>query len=91
MLIFEAIKANQYSSKIATQLIIATKTKYIIATKIGLFCCDNIQYCVIKFGFLIFKLKRSALNYFIHDEAGVVNLFLNFEKKKCQVFFLQKS
>ena len=65
MLIVKAVKAKQYSSKIA---------------KIRLFYYD-IQHSIIKFDFLNFKFERSAINYFIHAEVDILNLFLNFGKK----------
>ena len=40
----------------------------------------DIRYCKIKFEFLIFKFSQSALNYFIHAEVGILNLFLIFEE-----------
>ena len=64
MLIVKAVKAKQYSCRIA---------------KILFFC--DMQFCIIKFDFLIFKFEHSALNHFIHAEVGIPNLFLNFEKK----------
>ena len=74
MLIVKAVKAKQYSSKIA---------------KIRLFCCD-IQDCIKKIDFMIFKFEHRALNYFIHAEVGIFNLFLNFEKKVSGIVFIKK-
>ena len=53
------VKAKQYSSKIS---------------KIQLFGCD-IRYCIIKFDLMIFKFEHSVLNYFIHAEVDILNLF----------------
>ena len=66
MLMVKAVTAKQYSSKIV---------------KVSLFCCD-IQYCITKFGFLIFEFEYSAFDYFIHAEVDILNSFLNFKEKK---------
>ena len=57
--------------------------------KIRLFCCD-IQYCITKFDFLIFKFEHNASNFFIHAEVRILNLFLNFEKKVSRIVFINK-
>ena len=54
--------------------------------KIRLFGCD-IRYCIIKFDLMIFKFEHSVLNYFIHAEVDILNLFLNLKKSFRYCFY----